>query len=229
MARDDFDHEPVRGLPEVPPEGEHILWQGAPVPLALARHALNARWIAGYFLALALWRGIAVGGRDGLAEGLVAASWFVTLGAVAVGVIALMAWAMARATVYTLTTHRLAMRIGAALTVTLNLPYRWIASADLAVHRDGTGTIVLDLKGDTRFSYIMLWPHVRPWAIQRPKPALRCIPEPRAVAALLARTAAARVTEIAPQPDFLAGPVLAGPRPAPVRGDLRPAHGIAAE
>ena len=27
---DDFDFEPVRGLPQVLPEGERLLWQGAP-------------------------------------------------------------------------------------------------------------------------------------------------------------------------------------------------------
>ncbi|NJL34791.1 MAG: PH domain-containing protein, partial [Chloroflexaceae bacterium] len=78
------------------------------------------------------------------------------------------------------------LRIGAALTVTLNLPYRWINSADVTTHRDGTGTIALDLRGETRFSYLVLWPHVRPWVISRTQPALRCIPEPDKVAALIA-------------------------------------------
>lgn len=193
MSHDDIHVEPIRGLPELPPEGERILWQGAPVPWSLARHAMNAHWIAAYFAALALWRGLAIGGR----EGLIAATWFIALGAVAVAVVALIAWVLARTTVYTLTTHRLAMRVGAALTITVNLPYRWIGSADLAVHRDGTGTITLDLKGDTRFSYLVLWPHVRPWAVRRTKPALRCIPAPREVAAILAQAAAARVHEAA--------------------------------
>ena len=88
---EDFHVEPVRGLPERPPEGEHVLWQGAPQPWALAKIALNAHWIAGYFLALAIWRGVAVGAEAGPAEGLIAASWFAAIGAVAVGVLALMA------------------------------------------------------------------------------------------------------------------------------------------
>jgi hypothetical protein len=200
MPHDDFKVEPIRGLPEVPPEGEHILWQGSPDWWALAKSALNAHWVAVYFAALALWRGWVIGTREGLAEGLVAASWYVVIGAVAVGVLALMAWVMARATVYTLTTHRVAMRIGAALTVTLNLPYRWIASADLSMGSGGTGTIVLDLKGDTRFSYLICWPHVRPWRIGRTQPALRCIPDARRVAGLLAEAAQARVSEIVVEP-----------------------------
>ncbi len=200
MPHDDFKVEPIRGLPEVPPEGERILWQGSPDWRALAKSALNAHWVAAYFAALALWRGWVIGTREGLSEGLVAASWYVVIGAIAVGVLALMAWVMSRATVYTLTTHRVAMRIGAALTVTLNLPYRWIASADLSMGSGGTGTIVLDLKGDTRFSYLVCWPHVRPWRIGRTQPALRCIPDARRVAGLLAEAAQARVSEIVVEP-----------------------------
>jgi hypothetical protein len=30
MPHDDFAFEPVKGLPELPPEGEHLLWQGRP-------------------------------------------------------------------------------------------------------------------------------------------------------------------------------------------------------
>ena len=42
-----------------------------------------------------------------------------------------LAWMQARATVYTITTARVAMRIGAALTMTLNLPLPAIATAGL--------------------------------------------------------------------------------------------------
>lgn len=197
MFRNEHDDEPVRGLPARLPVGEHMLWQGAPAPLALAWHSMNAPWVAAYFAGLGLWRGTVVGQREGLLDGLTAASWYMAMGLVAIGVLVLMAWIMARATVYTITTHRLAMRIGAAFTVTLNLPYRWVAAADLAVHRDGTGTITLDLLGDTKLSYLVLWPHVRPWSVRRTRPALRCIRDPRAVADILSQAAAARITEVA--------------------------------
>jgi hypothetical protein len=196
MPHDDLEIEPVRGLPEIPPEGESILWQGAPLAWPLAKQALNAHWVAAYFGALALWRGVVTAGEDGVREGLIAAFWYVLIGAVAVGVLFVIAWIMARATVYTITTHRVAMRIGAALTVTLNLPFRWIGSADLAMHRDGTGTITLDLTGETRLSYPVVWPHVKPWSIGRTVPALRCIPEPEKVARLLADAAATRVSRL---------------------------------
>ncbi len=43
MPHDDLDIEPVLGLPEAPPEGETILWQGAPLAWPLAKRALNAQ------------------------------------------------------------------------------------------------------------------------------------------------------------------------------------------
>ncbi len=203
MPYEEHEGEPVRGLPEAPPEGERILWQGAPAAWPLARRALNADWIAGYFALLALWRGGSVAAAEGPLAGLGAASWYVAIGALAVGVLALIAWLMARATVYTLTTHRAAMRIGAALSVTLNLPYRWVETADLRMHRDGTGSIELGLKGDAKMSYLVLWPHVRPWSLVRPRPALRCLRDPRAAAAILGAAASARVAEIGPGPASL--------------------------
>jgi hypothetical protein len=56
MEHDDFAVEPVRGLPERPPSGEIILWQGRPDTWSLAREALNLNWIMGYFALLVLWR-----------------------------------------------------------------------------------------------------------------------------------------------------------------------------
>lgn len=209
MSHDDFKVEPVRGLPERPPEGEHILWQGAPSAWSLAKQSLNVQWVVAYFGVLAAWRGGVIAQREGLLDGLTAASWWVVIGAVAVGVITGIAWVMARATVYTLTNRRVVMRIGAALTVTLNLPYRWIVSADLAEHRDGTGTITLAPGGETQLSYLVLWPHARPWAMRRPQPALRCIADPRVVAHILAEAAASRVGATPPEHDLAVRPIAA--------------------
>jgi len=108
-----------------------------------------------------------------------------------------MAWVFAVTTVYTITNRRVAMRIGAALTVTLNIPFTMIASADLAPRKDGSGTIVLDLMGSTRLSYLVCWPHVRPWKISRTQPALRAIPNVENVAKLLGEAAQTRIQEAA--------------------------------
>lgn len=83
----DIQVEPVKGLPETPPEGERILWQGAPAPWALAKSALAAHWVGGYFGLLAVWRGLALGTTDGLAAGLGAVLWYAVVGLIAVGVL----------------------------------------------------------------------------------------------------------------------------------------------
>jgi hypothetical protein len=116
------------------------------------------------------------------------------MGAVVCAILLVVGYVQARATVYTVTNRRVAMRIGAALTVTLNLPYTQIGRADYRPGKRGTGTIAFDLMGDTRLSYLVCWPHVRPWVMRRTRPALRAIPEADRIAQLLAEAAEARVS-----------------------------------
>lgn len=191
MDHDDFDQEPIRGLPQMLPPGERILWQGAPSAAALARDALKVRWVAGYFVVLFLWKGLASMTMMGAAAAFGNASFFLVLGALACGLLWAIAWCQARATVYTITDARVVMRIGAALTMTLQFPFKWIGAADLVLADDGTGTIALRTLGGTRFSYLMTWPHARPWRFNPTQPALRCIPDAAKVARLLAEAAQA--------------------------------------
>ncbi|HBG99188.1 MAG TPA: hypothetical protein DDY29_10865 [Rhodobacteraceae bacterium] len=193
MPHDDFAFEPVRGLPAPLPEGEHILWQGAPDWRALAREALLTRWIAGWFVLLALWRGLAAG--EGVMGVLGAGVPLLLLGAAAVVILWGVAWVMARAAVYTLTNRRVVMRIGAALQVTFNLPFKQIETASLDLRKGGTGTIALRLTEGSKIAYLVAWPHVRPWHMARTEPALRCIPDARRVAALIAETAESQLAQ----------------------------------
>ena len=194
MSHDDFAVEPVKGLPELPPEGERILWQGQPSWWALARDALSLFWVAGYFVVLAVWRFATIVDQAGVGTAFAASSPFLILGLIVCALLMIVAIIQARATVYTITNRRVAMRIGAALTVTLNLPFTQIASADLALRRNGTGTIALSLMGKMRLSYLVCWPHVRPWVMRRTQPALRCVPEAEKVARLLSEAANARLS-----------------------------------
>ena len=109
------------------------------------------------------------------------------------GLLYLTALIQARSTVYTITTSRVAMRIGAALTLTLNLPYRELGNAALDLRRDGTGTIALDTTGATKLSYLVIWPRARPGHLGATQPALRCIPDAERVAHILAEAAEARI------------------------------------
>jgi hypothetical protein len=192
---DDFAFEPVHGLPERLPKGERILWQGRPATWALAREAMGLHWIAGYFALLALWRIGASSADMGFGTALLTGVPFLVLGALASLIVLAIAWVQAVSTAYTITTARVAMRIGAALTVTLNLPFRQIVAADLDLRRGGTGTIALKLEAGTTLSYLATWPHVRPWRMKHTEPALRCIPDARRVAAILAEAAETRVAE----------------------------------
>ena len=49
--------------------------------------------------------------------------------------------------------------------------------------------------GDTRLSYLVCWPHVRPWHMSRTQPALRCIPDAARVAQMLSEAAETRVSQ----------------------------------
>ena len=194
MSHDDFQTEPVRGLPENLPSGEEIIWQGQPNWFALAKDALNLWWVAGYFVFLFAWRTIAGAATASWTESATAASFFLVLGAIVCLLLVVVAIVQAKATVYTITNRRVAMRIGAALTMTLNLPFKQIANATLGLRKDGIGTIALELaQEDVRLSYIYTWPHVRPWRMKQPEPALRCIPDARKVAGILAQAAETEV------------------------------------
>ncbi|HSG54464.1 MAG TPA: photosynthetic complex putative assembly protein PuhB, partial [Paracoccaceae bacterium] len=163
---DDFASEPVKGLPERPPEGEHILWQGRPHWWALTRDSLNLYWVAVYFVVLAVWRYVTLMDQVSAASAFRASFPFIILGGIVCAILLIVGFVQARATVYTITNRRVAMRIGAALTVTLNLPYTQITNASLSLRRNGTGTIALEPGGPLPVGYVMCWPHVRPWQIR---------------------------------------------------------------
>jgi hypothetical protein len=183
--------EPVRGLPEPLPEGEHILWQGSPDWRCLARRAFHVRAIAGYFAVLLVARAVVVlSDTHSIASAAIAVLWLLPFAIAAIAMIGVVAWLMARAAVYTITNKRVTMRIGVVLEVTFNLPYRAIESASLREYPDGSGDIPLTLAGDDRIAYAHLWPHARPWRFATPQPMLRAIPRAAEVASLLARALA---------------------------------------
>lgn len=190
---DDFAVEPIPGLPERPPAGEEVLWQGRPETGALAREAFGLRWVMGYFALVVAWRAADGWLMAGPGGALALALPYVGLAALAAAVIWWLAWAQARATVYTITTNRVVLRVGAALSVTYNLPFSRLQGAGLDLRKDGTGTIALHLTEGERLPYLSLWPHVRPWHLRAPQPALRCIPDAQATARLLAEAAESRL------------------------------------
>jgi hypothetical protein len=182
----EHDFEPIRGLPEALPQGEHILWQGEPAWWPLAIRALHVRLVLAYFALLFVWSvGVDLFGGVSVGEALLTAVRLVPVALAAAGLLALYAWLAHRCTVYTVTNRRVVMRYGVALPMTLNLPYAVIESAALRTYRDGSGDIPLVLNQRDRMSYFALWPNARPWRTAKPQPMLRCIADADKVAAIL--------------------------------------------
>lgn len=182
----EHEFEAAPGLPERLPDGERILWQGAPDWRQMAVHAFHVRKLAIYFSAmLGLQALMLQSDFQALAASLALSA---SLALLALGLLALTAWFSARTTLYTLTNRRVVMRVGIVLTLTFNLPLRQLAGASLKGLGGGCGDIALALKGSDRIAWAHLWPHARPWALRRPQPTLRCVPEAQALGALIQRS-----------------------------------------
>lgn len=199
----EHEFEAAPGLPEALPAGEHILWQGSPDWKALAVDAFHVKRLAIYFsLMIALQAVLIWDPALGLRANLSELSVGVILATISLSLLALTAWLSATTTMYTITNRRVVMRIGIVLTLTFNLPHRWIKTAQLRELGDGLGEIALELKGDDRIAYLHLWPHARAWFIRQPQPALRCIANAREVGTLLYDAWEKRIAEVAATPDL---------------------------
>lgn len=188
---DDFAIEPIPGLPAHLPKGETIVWQGSPDWRGVATSVFHTRKIAVYFALIAAWK-VAIFLHDGgtvmdLAGDL---SFLVALAGLAIGILAIWAWGVGRTTIYTITTKRVVFRHGVAVPVTVNVPFAVLDAAAMT-RRGGFGDIALTVGKDHKVSYLLMWPHARPWRFAHPEPMLRSLAEPDRVAALLAEAFAA--------------------------------------
>jgi hypothetical protein len=201
MSHDDFDFEPVRGLPAPLPAGERLLWQGSPEWKSLAIRAYHVRKVGIYFLLLALWR-IGVGIAAGDSPRAIATSCLVLLclGVVAVGVLALLAYGNARSTVYSITSRRVLFRHGIAVPLTMNVPHALIDNAAVKSFSNGTGDIALTLLRRERVGYLIAWPHVRPGRFARPEPSFRALTDAAAAARILVLALSAQAGAAPEQP-----------------------------
>ncbi|NMJ40637.1 PH domain-containing protein [Roseomonas sp. JC162] len=186
----EHDNEPVPGLPELLPEGEAILWQGAPAWRGFMLHAFRLPWLALYFGLLAAWHLAEGWGADATLAAFGAAR-ILAFGMVALVVLAVLSRFICRTTLYTITNRRIVMRVGVALPMTVNIPFAAIRSADLRLAGDRSGDILLRLLPGHRVSYVALWPHVRMWRIGQPAPVLRALPDAEAAAQALSRALSA--------------------------------------
>lgn len=188
MSHDDFDFEPIRGLPKRLPPGERILWQGTPDASDFAFRFLKLAHLTGYFVALVAWAVVstALEGAS-LLEVTASAASFGALSLAALGLVRGYAELVARTTVYTMTDRRFVLRIGVALPISINLPFSRIDSAAMRETPEGRGEIAIKIRPGERIAYLALWPHTRSWRVARPEPVLRCVSDVRVVSATLAR------------------------------------------
>ena len=178
--------EPVRGLPARLPEGERILWQGAPQWWSLARTCFRIQWIALYFAVMLTWDFYAAWSQGWtLHDTLVSVSRFGLLAGFVLGMVAFLSWAIAGTTVYTLTNRRLMIRAGVALPKSVNIPYRRVDGAALKLHANGTGNLEVIPNAEDRIAYFLIWPHLRGLHLNRAHPTLRAIPDAENVARIL--------------------------------------------
>jgi hypothetical protein len=185
-GHDDYAVEPIRGLPENLPAGEHIVWQGAPSWWEIAKSVFHIRAVALYFAILMIWRGSVHWNEPPHAvSAALAALSLLPICAFGLGLLALLAWLSSRTSVYTITNRRVVLRVGVALPTAINIPFKVIESADVAINRAGAADIPLTLTGSVRIPYSTLWPHARPWQLRKPEPMLRGLTEGVRVAELL--------------------------------------------
>jgi hypothetical protein len=139
-----------------------------------------------YFAVIVIWQLISVSGSEGgLAAGWSSVALAFSLAVIGLVLVGLLAYWSATTTMYTLTNRRIVMRVGIVLTVTFNLPYKTLGSADLKLYKDGTGDIPMQIATKDKIAYFHLWPHARPWRLATPEPMMRCVPEGKQVAAIL--------------------------------------------
>lgn len=210
--------EPVPGLPGKLPEGEGILWQGSPRPVAFAVQAMRLKGLTVYFALLVCWALADAATSGGHPADMVRApAVIILLGWACLGVLFLIGRAMAKSAIYTVTNKRLVLRVGVALPMTINIPFASVESAAVRRHKDGTEDVVLTLLPEHKASWVALWPHARPWRFGRAEPMLRAVPATAGAAQVVARALAESAGQ-QPAPVRVAGPEGAkqgaGPVPA---------------
>jgi hypothetical protein len=182
-----FRHLQFKELPAPLPAGERVIWQGKPTFKGLAWRSFHIREVAIYFgllLAWRLWSNWSNGMQAG--DAIVSALWLIVPAISAIAVLAGLAWLFRRAACYTITSKRVLFQFGVALPITMNIPLGKIENAALKPYRDGSGDIPLRVSDSKRVSYLLLWPHIRPWRMRLPEPMLNSVPGAAEVAAKLA-------------------------------------------
>jgi len=183
----EHDFEAVRGLPGRLPEGERILWQGAPRWTTLAQQAFHVRAVAAYFAGMFAWRlATSVAAGRPLAGELKSILLVSPIALLTVATLAGLAWLYSRTTVYTITNKRVVIRFGVALPKAFNIPFSIVDGASVKTLGGGSGDLALTLKAGNKIAFSHLWPNTRPWKLASPEPTFRALADVQGAVTILA-------------------------------------------
>jgi hypothetical protein len=119
----------IAGVAEPLPEGERILWRGAPRRALVARHVLHVRLFALYFALTAGWWTVRTAPMLPADRAVPLLVMQLLLGALVLGLLHTYALLTARGTTYIVTSRRLVMRVGAVFPVVVNVPLALVVLA----------------------------------------------------------------------------------------------------
>jgi hypothetical protein len=187
MKITEYESEPIPGLPEQLPPGEKILWQGSPKWKSFAKHVFHVNKIAMYFGVLLFIQILSkVYSNYSLGDAIQGTLWFVLVAWFTIVLLLVFAYLFSKASIYTLTNQRIVLRFGVAIQMIVNLPWNKVNQADLKAYKDSSGDISLTLSDTEKVSYLIMWPHVKPWRITKAQPMLRNVPDAKEVAGKIA-------------------------------------------
>ncbi len=190
-ARQSANRPQPQGLPGRLPQGETLLWQGAPDIRTMLVRVFHMRFVGAYFALLIVASAITAAQNGASAHAVFLVVLHRAYLAIAVFALAgAYAWAVRRSTTYSITTNRVVVSAGMALPISFNLPFAGVEAAGLHVYPNGKGDLTLRMLPGEKLSYFVMWPHARPWRMARTEPMLRCIPDAAKVSLILAQALA---------------------------------------
>ena len=213
--------EPEPGMPQPLPEQERLLWQGSADFRSLLFGSFHFSKLLVYFGVVLVVHFVVKARELPLGEALTQTGGFALLAGLALGIMAVYAYYLAKATMYSITDRRVVLRTGVALSLTVNLPFKRIESADLRLRSDGSGDLSLLPEPGSRASWLLLWPMVKPFRLFRVQPVLRGIADAEAAGEVLAEALGDALSreEVTPEP-------LPERRTQPLRSSDEPTRGF---
>jgi len=208
------------------PEGERVLWSGAPDQKALARYFLRERWVLAFVAA-----SFALGATEALQHSVGAvprligvATLSAVLATIAIVSIRVLAWQMAKSSKYVITNKRVYFNIGIVLRADANVPFSSVENIDLRRRSDGSADLMVTLTDEQEIPWLLLFPHMTWRGSRRGRPTFRALRDPQRAAdavvtalrdyPLPSTAAVANVTAGAVQQSARTGVAAVSPSPA---------------